>query len=389
MKIKLITEVNNTPAGSIVEVNEIMLKSLNQVDYVEYTDDVAKTEQKVAIKNFKEPKVVQNKKVNIKMSNEVKYPVGSMIKKIFTGEIDYKAVVGQSEAGSGTGAELVYTGLAQLQNAAFQGSVFVNKCTKLSLAPSQSAIAVPIDASNMYVKATSPQVYNMAEGDQKTVSVPVLRSITVTPKKHVVLQFSTDELLMDDANLEAIIMNWAYNKLAAVADGAAIVGPGYATDGFHSLDTVGTNYVSTQTISNLAAPTFTEISGFVKKINPAYLNGAEWFMSIDAWQGMQITAATASSANPLYPQIFDIVGKKLMGYPVNVMPQINADVFFGNPKQYAFVQAGETRMDKSIHFYFDTDQTGYRLVARFGGCPLAACQTAADSVTIGAFCKRG
>ena len=109
-------------------------------------------------------------------------------------------------------------------------------------------------------------------------------------------------------------------------------------------------------------------------------------MSIALWSAAVSAFGTAANINN---QLIDIAGKKLLGIPVTVMPQLNAEVVLANLNHYTVaVPRINDVMSVSESIRFDYDETVYRLVHRGAGAATWANRTSADSLTIGAFVEK-
>jgi len=380
MIIKLVKDVKDTKANSLVEVDEVNAKLLiDSGEAIEYTDAVKEIEKDEAIKvSIKASKTNINKNVNIQIVKE-KVNMENIIGKAFKAIAEGKAATGLSEGTAADGGNLITTAIAELMGIAVDGSKVWNKCRKITLPDQANAIKVPVDASDPWIKATVPVPTNPAEGGDKTATKLAFNAQTLTLGKTVIYIPVTDELLSDASMLDQFIRSYMQGKLAGTLDYEVLTGGAGGYDGI----TGNSGYCATSGITE-ATPTVAELYGMVAAIDPRLQDGAEWFIAPVQWA--YIVGAMSTSANLINNGILDLAGKKLFGMPVNVMPQLNAKVILGNLSQYCVaVPRVNDIISVSEHVRFYNDETVFRLVHRGAGDIVWALRTAGDSSTIGAF----
>jgi HK97 family phage major capsid protein len=385
MQIKLVKAHKETVVGSVVDCDEATGKQLiaDQIA-IEFTEAIQAKEKETAIKSFS---VITKREVK-NMSKEIEFK--ALTDKVRNDEPNYvgkafqklagKAVTGMSEGTAADGGALLATAVAEVHGIAMAGSKVYARCAKITLPDGTNSIKVPVDTSDPWIKANAPVPTNPAEGAQKTATKLAFAPRTLTLAKTVLYIPTTDELLSDAAMLDGYIRQYAASKLAGVLDYEILTGGG---GGFAAI--VGdTGYCATQSISS--TPTLAEMQGMVSKVDPRLLDGSEFFISIALWNAM--VGAFGTSAN-INNQLIDIAGKKLLGHAVNVMPQLNAEVIFGNLSQYTVAVPRVNDVIKvSESIRFDYDETVYRLVSRNAGAITWASRTSADSIGVGAFVEK-
>ena len=377
MIIKLTANVNDTPAGSIVEVDDAVGQALIDEGKAElYTDEAKSLERKIAIKAFATGSSVAVEVIQMSKENEIKAQYGEhYIGKAFL-SLAGKAVSGMSEGTAASGGALITTALGEITGIAMAGSVVYNKCRKLTLPQQANSIKIPVDISDPWIKANVPVPTNPAEAVQKTPTVLQFDPRTLTLGKTVLYIPVTDELLQDVRMLDGYVRQYAQSKLAGVLDYEILAG---GAGGFTAISG-DANYCST---TGLTTPTVAELYQFVNQIDPRLQSGAEWFIAPAYWSTI---AGVVLSAENLDKQIGDVNAKTLFGRPVNVIPGLAAGkVILANLSQYTVV-APEINdvIAVSEHIRFDYDETVYRLVSRNAGAMTWRARTATDTSVIGA-----
>ena len=363
MKIRLLEDVDDTPMGSIVEVDEVTAQELIDAGKAEvFTEEEAKSERDIAIKsvmiNTKKKEDKEMKFENMKdrvVSEHGDYFVGKAFQSLITG----KAVAGMSEGTAADGGNLIGTAQGELASVALAGSVVYSKVSKITLGQQYNSMNVPLDASDPYRAAIAPEARNPAEGETKTASKLAFGNLALTLAKTIIFAPVTDELAQDYVALDGFLRNYMTGKVGASLDESILVG---GTGGYAA---IAGNANTTDLALTEAVPTVAELYTFVTSIDNRLLAGCEWFCSYGQWK--YIVAALGTAAN-IDKQLIDVAGMKLFGYPVTLHACLNAQILFGNLSEYIAIEPqGNNAFDVSKEFYFDTDQTCYRLVHRGAG----------------------
>lgn len=328
MKIIILKDIEGAKANDIVECDEVQAKQLiEQKEAQSYEEVNAKDIEEIESKVKQEvDKQLQVEKKNME-NKEVDFVLGKMFK-----QIAKKSVTGMSEGTAGDGGNLVATGIAQLAPLVFVGSQIFAKTSVIPVQPNCNAMKLPVDSSADFVKGTAPIFTNPGEGTAYTATKLSMDARTLTLTKSGAAIAITDELLEDDATVDAYVRSVLTGKLASMLDLEVLKG---SAAGFVGI--VGdTNYCVSSSVS--ATPTLAELQAIVNHVHPVIAGqGAEWFMSITDWALYVNTFATAANINN---QLIDVANKKLFNYPVQVVPSLaSGDVIFGNPKYYTRIEA--------------------------------------------------
>lgn len=373
MKIKLLADYNDTPKGSIVECDDAQGAELIQKELA-VRDDSTKEQVEQEAKQLVDKDITitkRDKTMTMEIKNE--FAVGQ-----FFGDLARKSITGNSETGSAAdGGAVVYTGMAEIAPLLLQGSVVYSKCRKIPISPKANAMKIPFSNNDWYVAGSAPVVSStIAEGIAGTDTKMVFGARTLTLGKAVVPVAITEELLEDNASIDAFVRAEMVGKLANILDANIL-----KTTGNGLTAVIGdTGFTATSTVSSTT--TLIEMQTLVNKVHPSLK--PEWYMSITAWAKIVGTFATAAN---IQLSIIDVSNKVFLGKPVNVMPVLAAtDIVLADFGQYTVVEAtlGQ-RLAVSVDARFLYGEICYRLTARQAGAATLPTRATADSLTVGGF----
>lgn len=377
MKIVITQDMEGASKDSIVECDEVQGKQLidekKAHEYVETKVDVKEVEQRV--KEQVSKALVQENKMDIEKKN-VEFAIGKMFR-----QIAGKAITGNSETGSATtGPEVVYTGMAELAPLVYQNSVVYAKCRKIPVPKGATGVKLPIDTSDFVIKATAPIMSgSVAEGIAPTATNLTFTSRTLTMGKTCATVAVTDELLEDNAMMDAWVRQDLVGKIANTLDYEILRGGG----GGYTAVNGDTNYCIASAIS--ATPTLAEYQALVSAINQQ-LN-PEFFMSVTDWN---LAVGTFGTAANIMNQLIDISGMKILGKKVNVVPCLaSGDVILGDFSQYTVIEGplGD-RLRVSDQVNFLTGEVVYRIDHRGAGAASLYKRICGDAKYIGGFSEK-
>ena len=406
MKLKLIEQVEKMVKDTIIDCDEETAKELiESKKAVEFKGDVEtliKEEKQLEQEIVKEIKTEidseKQKTINVvtRRSMAEKYVMGKsfielakqaksvgFMGKVFEPTAESKAVVGMSEGGSHTGSDIVYTAITEMQGMWAGADLVYNKTAKRTLPAGANSVVIPLDTFTEYAQGSAPIITGVAEGGTKNINAAPTASVTIQPKTVQTIVAVTDELLEDVPYFDNYLRTKLTQKFANAKEQLVLAGTYGAANGFYGVTDGGTSaFYTAITVSNTADPTLAEMLNFEKAIDPMLRPGASWVIGNGLWTSIKATFLTAAN---LQNQIVDPVGNKLLGYPVMVSANINS-IILGNWNEYTVVESrrGEV-IDTSIHVYFTTDQTLYRITSKLGGTPTYVKRTAYDSTTVAAF----
>jgi len=393
MQVKVLSSevLKTVEKDSVIEVSDEVGKQLiadGQV--IEYTKEVEEQEKEVIIKQevkeIKMSEIVEKEgKIEVKAPAIQKKSMGETL------QMMTKAVTGLNETDNAAGGYLTYTEIFKdIVSVAIPGGVIYNDTTKITLGDRATGINIPYDLNTGNTATSVPRSYAVAEGAQKTITIPQFGQIPLALKKQVIRIAVTDEILQDVDILENWFKNKAREKMAWTLDELVFNGV-YATNGFVGITHTGAdNFRALATVA--ATMTKASIINLIAGVLPQYRAGSKFYMSNKAWASMMDLSTTASNVTP-FGAMVDVSGKTLMGYPVVVAEQLanlnsNGDIIFGNPSTYVVAIKGGMRefMDASLRF--DYNEMNYILEFRASGAPTIRKQTLVDSSVVAGFSAR-
>lgn len=375
MLIMLKKDYQDFKNGSVLDVDEITFKEL--VDAEIATKDFENKSEEVLVKEVNEELIQKSQKVTkkVKENNMDELILGKM----FSGLMK-KAITGANETTAADGGNLVYTGLAEIENLLMEKSQVYSKCRKIKLAKNANAMKVPVMDTGVFTAAGLPAATNPAEGSYGTASKLAIDARTLTLTKTSIIVPVTTELMEDVEAMDSYIRGELVGKLAIIKDLQVLKGNG----GYTGVNG-DTNYCQTTSVS--ATPTLAELTTLKFKIAPMYMAGAEWFLSITDWA--TIVGALATEKNVAMQNI-DPVGMKLLGLPVNVVASLaSGDIILGNFAQYVVIEAplGD-RIAVSDQVNFANDELVYKITSRGSGAAVAKRKVTGDSLYVSAFSEK-
>jgi len=298
------------------------------------------------------------------------------------GEYLKKAATGNNESVDSEGGYLVTHEIVdRIYDVLKLTSPMYDKAQKFTLSGGRGANGLKIPYNNSALTtepSTGARAYWVKEAAQKTISKPQIGMSDISTEKLVVRIPVTDELNSDSSVLAQYVIDQAAKAIKNAIEYYMIHG---ASD--EAIKGIANAADKATLASNAAADvTEAELVGFVDKLNPIYLNSAEWYVSPQ--QFSVICMINYTSENTLQ---FEGGQYWLFGMPVNVSPLLVADpyhIILGDWSVYGIVQK-EIQIARSEHIRFDYDETEFRLVMRIGGDVLAETQVLNDGVTYAAF----
>jgi len=383
MKLKFLKDakINETdiPEGSIVDTDDVSAKAfIESKEAIEYTEDIESKEKSLAVKEIVEKQinviVKDNKEVNMD------YAIGKMLM-----DVREKSVTGMSIGTAADGGALISTAIAQLMEVAMEGSKIYGKCRKIKLPGGYNSCKIVTDASEPIIRATAPVITSPAEGADKTATKLAFGNYTATLVKSVIYIPLTDELMNDAVGLDGYVRSYMVGKAAADVD-VQILNGAAATSGFIGITTAGIGASAYRVAEGWTTPTIAEVANFMRGVNPAFADKAEWYMNPTQWFST-VDKLVVSVANT-NGMIVNPAAQTLMGKKVNIMAGMTsgAGVLYGDFSQYTVVEPQiQQGLKISEHIRFYNDETVFRLVNRYAGGPTFLARTLADGSGSAAF----
>jgi len=203
---------------------------------------------------------------------------------------------------------------------------------------------------------------------------------TLTPKKIAVLLSASTELL-EDSQINAVqdVLNDTMEAIAFRIDTIAFIADGTSNDtygGYTGLFAAGTAATAADTHTSVAATKYTDWLLCLTTVDAAVLKRkAQWW--IHPTMLARSLAVKDDNGRPIFQTAieapsFGQIGS-ILGYPaqmVGVAPNVDGTskkiAAFGDGNAQAVRIRREIKIDRSEHFYFDTDEIGFRATARAG-----------------------
>jgi HK97 family phage major capsid protein len=221
------------------------------------------------------------------------------------------------------------------------------------------------------------QVYWVPEAGQKTPTRPTLRGpMTLKYKKLAALVRATDELLDDAPGLESYVNHALPDELRLVAERSILTGSGAG----QPLGILNSNAVIEVAPEPGQSPSFswTNVLDMWDRLPLWARPNAVWFINQSVERfiyqmympigtgGIPVFLPADTSAGRLYPEL---MGRPVI--PIEYAPRVGTkgDVLLADLSSYWWIDAGDVQSAKSIHVYFDTDETAFRFVWRVDGAP--------------------
>lgn len=381
---------------------ELVLKN-EILDTVNEYQDIVKTmeRQERITKDLDAPEPRQTKPAPMKAvsdmhtdsrSKERFNSLGEQLAAIITagkrnGHVDprlYNAASGINETVPSEGGFLIQKDFTnEIYENLFENSLIASKCKTIPI--SGNANGTVINGFDETSRASSVAggviMYWLDEAGTKTASKPQWRRIELNLKKLIGLCYLTDEMMMDNATMEASVGS-AFNMAtdffvqSSIINGTGAGQPlgvlnagclvSVAKETGQAADTVVTENIVNMYARRFAAQTQNYAWYYNQDIEPQLFT-------------MSLSVGTGGAPVYLPPGgLSEVPYGRLMGLPAFAIEQCatlgdQGDIILGNfPDGYVLAQKGGIKQDMSIHVEFTTDQTALRFVIRIDGQPWRA-----------------
>jgi len=228
--------------------------------------------------------------------------------------------------------------------------------------------------------ANGIKAYWVAEGAQLTASKLSTKPREVRLHKIGCLVYTTDELLMDTSLLSARINEWAPMAMGWTCGEAVMRGDGSGKPfGWEGSSAAPSNALVT-VAKETSQPAATLVSENVLKMSSRMLAGPGsnliWLANRDVLPQMaSLKIGNEPSWVGQNQGLKDAPNGMLLGSPIQWSEHCNTlgtsgDIQYINTSGMAvFVHSSGTRVDSSIHLYFDYDISAFRFIQRIGAQP--------------------
>lgn len=296
-------------------------------------------------------------------------------------KMNQRAAAGASEGVGADGGFLLQDDFsATLMKIAFESGTIAPLCTRMPTSPGSTGIEFPVVEETSRVEGSrwgGVQVYRENEATAGTYKKPKFSLERLGFAKLMGLFAITDELAADATFLSAWMMNAFRDEIAVRVDNEIIRGTGVGQmKGILNSACL----VSIAKETSQAADTIVGMN-VVKMFARLFAAGqsrATWLANQNCFpQIATLTITKDKSDVPLYSPPNLVAGQTLgtlLGRPVRYVEQCSTvgdkgDLILGDFSRYIIIEK-DVQEASSIHVYFDTDQTAYRVTVRNNGMPL-------------------
>ncbi len=211
------------------------------------------------------------------------------------------------------------------------------------------------------------------EAGSKTLKEPVFRRVKLIAKKLTGLTYVSDELLADSAiALEALLIRLFGDAIAWYEDEAFIDGSGVG----EPLGFMNSGALISVTRNTLASIVSADIGNMLARLYPAshYGPNTVWLANPSILPQLIALATTSVTWINLNQGLTQKVPTTLMGMPILFTEKMQAlgttgDIALCDLSYYLIGDRSGVKVDKSIEYRFDTDETTWRFVKRVDGQP--------------------
>lgn len=296
----------------------------------------------------------------------------------------YNAASGVNETVPSEGGFLIQKDFtSEIYQDVFINSLIASKCKKIPI--SGNANGTVINGFDETTRASSIAggviMYWLDEAGTKTASKPKWRRIELNLKKLIGLCYLTDEMMMDNATMEASIGS-AFKMATDFFIQSSLIngtGAGQPLGILNAGSLVSVGKETGQVADTIVAENI--IKMHARRI-ASQTNNYAWYYNQDIEpQLYTMSLSVGTGGVPIYMPpggLSDAPYSRIMGLPAFAIEQAatlgdQGDIILGNFKDgYIIAEKGGLKQDMSIHVEFATDQTALRFVIRLDGQPWRA-----------------
>jgi HK97 family phage major capsid protein len=303
------------------------------------------------------------------------------------GHIDprlYNAASGVNETVPSEGGFLIQTDFTtEIYENLFDNSLIASKCKKRPI--SGNANGTVLNGFDETSRASSIAggvvMYWADEAAEKTASTPKWRRIELNLKKLIGLCYLTDEMMMDNALMEASISDAFMMATDHFVQNSLINGTGAGMP-LGVLNSGCLVSVSKEAGQNADTVVAENIINMFSRRFAAQTGNYAWYYNQDIEpQLYTMSLAVGTGGIPIYMPpggLSDTPYSRIMGLPAYAIEQCatlgdEGDIILGNfADGYVIAEKGGLKQDMSIHVRFVYDETALRFVLRIDGQPWRA-----------------
>jgi HK97 family phage major capsid protein len=291
-------------------------------------------------------------------------------------EAAYKAALGSNEAIPSQGEFLLEPTITQtLLKPMHETGIFSTKVNRLPVGPNSNSGWIPgVDETSRAAGSRWGGVrgYHMSEAASLTASQPKFRRINWELHKVAVLQYATDELLRDAAQLTAIVNQSSAEELDFMANDDLFRGAG----GDRPVGVMNAGNLISVARFATSQVNWIDLVSMWQRMHPRFKGGAEWYVNSEVMPELdRLASVSHAGTTEMPPRFVDydangvmrIKGKPVYETEYNEALGTAGDILLGNFGEYLFWEKGAIEAAMSIHVQFLTDQTAFRFIARYDG----------------------
>lgn len=287
------------------------------------------------------------------------------------GAAEMKAAAGANESIPSQGEFLLEpTITSELMKPIHENGVFSSKVNRLPVGPNSNSGWIPgIDETSRATGSRWGGVrgYHAAEAASMASSKPKFRKINWELHKTYVLQYATDELLADAAQMNAIISQSSMEEMDFLMNDDILNGIG-GDRPVGILNSSALISVSRQALSDVQHADLVAMWARMPARNKAR---AAWYINTEVQPKLNSLYFATSVLSPYLGYrpdgVMTIFGKPVIETEFNPALGTAGDILLADVNEYLFWQKGAVEAAQSIHVQFLTDETAFRFIARYDG----------------------
>lgn len=295
-------------------------------------------------------------------------------------EMNRRAIVGMSETIGADGGFLLQDDFStDLVRNIWEAGQIAALCRKMPTSPGSTGVVFPSVEETSRVEGSrwgGIRVYRINEGAQFTASKPKFSIERMGFEKLVGMYVMTDELLNDATFLGAWVREAFIEEMAVRIDNEILRGTGAGQfKGILNADCLIT--VTKETSQAAATIVGMNAIKMMSRMLARSAANATWLTNQDTFPQLATLTITKDKSDiPLYTPADIAAGRPatLLGRPLKIVEQASTlgtvgDLILGDFSRYMIIEK-DLKQASSIHVYFDTEQTAFRLSLRNNGQPM-------------------
>ena len=295
-------------------------------------------------------------------------------------QLNQRAIVGMSETIGADGGFLLQDDFTmELLRNIWDAGQIASLCRRFPTKPGASGVVFPVVEETSRVEGSrwgGVRVYRVNEGAQITASKPKFSLERLAFEKLAGMYVMTDELLEDATFLAAWVREAFVEEMSVRIDNEILRGTGAGQmKGILNADSLVT--ITKETSQAAATINGMNVIKMMSRMLARSAANATWLANQDTLPQLATLTITKDKSDiPLYTPADIAAGRPatLLGRPLKMVEQASTlgtvgDIILGDFSRYMIIEK-DLKQANSIHVYFDTDQTAFRLTLRNNGQPM-------------------